>query len=609
MPRLNERVDEYVKSCDVCQRYKRDRHPPMWLIERIHLPEEKWQSVSMDWITLPPVVADGMKYDEVLTVTDRASKMVHLLATRSETSASQIAEQFLKEVVRLHGLPTSVISDRDSVFTSAFWEELTAQLGMKNCPSTPFHPQANGQAERTNQTVKQTLRTLHATRQAVPWVKLLPLVEIAINNAPIANTEFSPYYLNSGSHPIFHFDVLPDTSQTVSLEPVARFVQRLHADWIAVQQALDANWERANTYVNRKRTDYTFQFGQLVLVCQQRYWRSQLGGRGPLDAINAGPYRIDKVVRPGTTYRLDIPPAVRGRMRPVFHANELIPFETHAVDPAAALPPPPMTEDDYAVLEADLRAELAEQASQGLEAELAAPSAVSDGAQHSGSHLDEEGFADAISVHSNSSDDPSLMEVASSRADSPAILPAEAYDPSFTELLEEARSLPLPEFDAADELSSIAPPAVDDARDDARGDSTSTQHPGSPAAAIPEHVHRWLDVLRAPPIAEQLNVSDVIAQARSSADASGLHMLTTSKHSGKRVTFCEAVQVYAEAPRSPESGGSSTLVGERNSPEIGTTGKQSAGCPCCAKRAPLWQVEDPLPKQETHAGPPLPLCF
>ena len=133
--------------------------------------------------------------------------MVHLIATSNTSTALDTATQLITHIVRLHGLPRSIVSDRDSVFTSQFWRALCQALAIKHRMSTPFHPQTNGQAERTNQTMKQVLRVLAATRATTIWVPLLPLVEIQINHAPIATTEFSHFYLYNGFHTVFQFEV------------------------------------------------------------------------------------------------------------------------------------------------------------------------------------------------------------------------------------------------------------------------------------------------------------------------------------------------------------------------------------------------------------------
>ena len=148
-----------------------------------------------NWVSLPQVKWDGVVFDEVLTVTDRGTELVHFLATRDTATASQTAQFFHDEVARIHGLPSSIISDWAAIFTSAFWKALMQLYDIDHHFTSPFHPPANVQAERTNQTLLQVLRTMCAERGTRDWLRLLTLAEMAINNAPIANTEYTPYYL------------------------------------------------------------------------------------------------------------------------------------------------------------------------------------------------------------------------------------------------------------------------------------------------------------------------------------------------------------------------------------------------------------------------------
>jgi len=147
--------------------------------------------------------------DEILTVTDMATKMVGIIPCSSRWNAADVADNFWWEVVRYHGLQRSIISDRGPVFASQLWTELMYFLDIDARRSSPYQRQANGQAERTNQTLKQVLRTLLLAQEETRWPELIVLAEIAINGAPIANTEYSPFYLNFGYHPVFWWD-LPD---------------------------------------------------------------------------------------------------------------------------------------------------------------------------------------------------------------------------------------------------------------------------------------------------------------------------------------------------------------------------------------------------------------
>ena len=154
----------------------------------------------MDWVTGLPFQLDGSRlYDAILMVTDRATKMCHLIPTCTTSTAEDTAQSMLTHVFRLHGLPRSIISDRDSKLLSDFWKHLCILLYIQIRPSSAFHRQTNGQTERANQTMKQLLRI--ATLQNKKWLEVLPIVEMAMNSAPLANTQFAPFLLNYGFHP------------------------------------------------------------------------------------------------------------------------------------------------------------------------------------------------------------------------------------------------------------------------------------------------------------------------------------------------------------------------------------------------------------------------
>ena len=129
--------------------------------------------------------------DEILTVTDRATKMVVLIPCSSRWNAAEVADNFWWEVVRNHGLSRTIINDRGPVFVLQLWTELTKFLDIDARRSSPYHPQANEQAERTNMPLNQVLRTLLLSQEETRWPELIVLAEIAINGAPIANTSIA----------------------------------------------------------------------------------------------------------------------------------------------------------------------------------------------------------------------------------------------------------------------------------------------------------------------------------------------------------------------------------------------------------------------------------
>ena len=168
-------IEEFVRTFPVCQKAKADRRGTQGTIKPLPLPIRKWQSISMDWVVgLPDLFRHGVLHNAVLTVTDRATRIVPLIPTSSHGQATDTAILLLLNVTRLHGLPRSIVSDRDTKMTSAFYAELCNQLEVRRHFIAAYHPQANCLAKRTNQTMKQLLRTAQLEVQS--WFDVLPHV-------------------------------------------------------------------------------------------------------------------------------------------------------------------------------------------------------------------------------------------------------------------------------------------------------------------------------------------------------------------------------------------------------------------------------------------------
>ena len=147
-------IKRYVKNCDTCQRSKVVQHVPYGMLQPNDISDHPWKSIAMDFITDLPI-SDG--YDTVLVVIDRLTKMSHFIPCNKKLDARQFATLFLKEIIRLHGIPRDIITDRGSLFTSDLWKETTEKLGIERRLSTAFHLQMDGQTERTNGILEQYL--------------------------------------------------------------------------------------------------------------------------------------------------------------------------------------------------------------------------------------------------------------------------------------------------------------------------------------------------------------------------------------------------------------------------------------------------------------------
>ncbi|GJP73421.1 hypothetical protein CLOP_g4136 [Closterium sp. NIES-67] len=209
-PHLADDVQKFVTSCDTCQRMKSSKHKKAGLLQPLPVPEQPWQVVSLDFITGLPPTTSG--HDAILVVIDKFSKMGHFIPTHTTARTEETAQLFVRYIISQHGIPTTLISDRDPKFTSKFWKELMSLLGTKLAMSSAYHPQTDAQTERLNQIVEQLLRAA-CKDEISKWDLHLPVLEFAYNNATHAATGQTPFFLCYGRHPLT--PQKPTTSATI----------------------------------------------------------------------------------------------------------------------------------------------------------------------------------------------------------------------------------------------------------------------------------------------------------------------------------------------------------------------------------------------------------
>jgi hypothetical protein len=169
---------------------KVEHQHPAGLLQPLPVPEWKWETISLDFITGFP--RTQKQNDSIMVVIDNLSKFAHFIPVKSTFKAINITEIFMKEIFRLHGIPKMVISDRDVKFTSTFWKELFAGLNTNLNFNTSYHPQMDGQTERTNQIIEDMLRMYVRTKPS-KWEDYLHLVEFAYNNGYQTLAKMSPF--------------------------------------------------------------------------------------------------------------------------------------------------------------------------------------------------------------------------------------------------------------------------------------------------------------------------------------------------------------------------------------------------------------------------------
>ena len=183
-------VAEYVAKCLICQKIKAEHQRPGGELQPIEIPEWKWEQIAMDFIVGLPKTTKN--HDAIWVIVDRLTKSAHFLPIKMTSSLEQLAELYVQEIVRLHGVPKSIISDRDARFTSKFWKGVQQAMGTKLKFSTAFHPQTDGQTERTNQILEDMLRACVLEFKGA-WNKYLPLIEFSYNNSYQATIGMAPY--------------------------------------------------------------------------------------------------------------------------------------------------------------------------------------------------------------------------------------------------------------------------------------------------------------------------------------------------------------------------------------------------------------------------------
>jgi IS30 family transposase len=164
-------VMEYVALCNTCQMVKAEHQRPARLLQPLKIPEWKWEEIGMDFIVgLPHTQA---RYDSIWVIVDRLTKVDHFIPVKTTYSGAKLAELHMSRIMCLHGVPKKIVSDRGSQFTSKFWEKLRESMETKLNFSSAYHPQADGQTERTNQILEDMLSAC-ALKYGKSWDKSLP---------------------------------------------------------------------------------------------------------------------------------------------------------------------------------------------------------------------------------------------------------------------------------------------------------------------------------------------------------------------------------------------------------------------------------------------------
>uniref|UniRef100_A0A8C5R5U5 Gypsy retrotransposon integrase-like protein 1 n=1 Tax=Leptobrachium leishanense TaxID=445787 RepID=A0A8C5R5U5_9ANUR len=230
-PTVRRDVKDYITVCEVCTRHKSPKTAPIGLLQPLPIPERPWSHLAMDFIVELP---ESRGNTVILTVIDRFSKMGHYVPLRKLPSAAELVPIFISNVVRLHGIPLGIVSDRGTQFVSRFWKGFCKSVGIDLSFSSAYHPQTNGAAERANQNIEKYLRCFISERQD-NWSDLIPWAEYALNSAVSEATGRSPFFTVYGFDP----PVLPTTFPDTAIPALDEHLVSLKETWGRVKRALE----------------------------------------------------------------------------------------------------------------------------------------------------------------------------------------------------------------------------------------------------------------------------------------------------------------------------------------------------------------------------------
>ena len=335
-PSLKRDVAQIVARCRTCAVAKQ-RKQNTGLYTLLPVPSCPWQDLSMDFVLGLP--RTQRKHDSIFVVVDRFSKMAHFLPCNQSYDASKVAKLFLDEIVRIHGLPKTIVSDRDVRFTSYFWKTLWHMLGTKLKFSTAYHPQTDGQTEVVNRSLGSLLRCL-VGENIKNWDLLLPKAEFAYNSSVNRTTGKSPFEIVLGYQPNKPIDLIPlplHNRVSESAESFAQHIKNLHQEITQrIKTSNDIYKERADS----RRRFKEFSIGDHVMI-KLRPERLPSGTVKKLHSRSAGPFKIIERIGPNA-YVVELPPDLG--ISSTFNISDLIEYREPTVIPSEAFGLDPLIE-------------------------------------------------------------------------------------------------------------------------------------------------------------------------------------------------------------------------------------------------------------------------
>ena len=305
-PKMKQLVAKVCGSCVKCAQAKStvNNHG---LYTPLPVPTHPWVDISMDFVLGLPRTQKGN--DSIFVVVDRFSKMAHFIPCKKTSDVHHVADLFFDHVVKLHGIPRTIVSDRDVKFLSGFWRSLWSKFGTKLLFSTTAHPQTDGQTEVVNRTLGSLLRTL-VSKNKKSWESCLPIAEFAYNRTSHSTTQNSPFYVVYGFNPLTPLDLsaLPlQITLDLDAETRAQKIKELHE---TVRLRIEKTNEHNARVANKHKKEVILQPGDFVWI-HIRKERHPLKRGSKLDDRADGPFQVLQRLN-NNSYIIDIPDGFGG---------------------------------------------------------------------------------------------------------------------------------------------------------------------------------------------------------------------------------------------------------------------------------------------------------